>query len=161
MKYSNYFKKLFIVMKKIIIAGLIAWILSSTTFADLNGSVEIKDEKWNAIGQSRMIDIMPISIEQTNQLSQNDQNFVNHTYDTLSENDVEILNKLNELIDSRLENKTKLKQKSILDALVEDLEQEVYKLIMKYPADAPMSKADTRVYLMLNTLKLETYAKSW
>ncbi len=155
-------------MKKIIAAGLLSALLTTGAFADLNGSVEIKDDQGNTIGTSRSInfettsmDIVTTSVEMRNELSQNDKNFIEHTYDTLDEKDVEILEKINFFIDDYVNEKNNTKTKRILDNLVEGLEQEVFKLVMKYPADTAMSKSDTRMYLMLNTLKLETYAKSW
>ena len=71
-------------MKKIIAAGLLSALLTTGAFADLNGSVEIKDDQGNTIGTSRSIDIMPISIQPRNELSTNDKNFIAHAYDTLS-----------------------------------------------------------------------------
>lgn len=148
-------------MKKIIAAGLLSALLTTGAFADLNGSVEIKDDQGNTIGTSRSIDIMPISIQPRNELSKNDKNFIAHAYDTLSEDDVETLESINYFIDDYVSEKNNTKTKNVLDNLVEGLEQEVFKLVMKYPADKAMSKSDTRMYLMLNTIKLETYAKSW
>lgn len=148
-------------MKKIIAAGLLSAILTTWAFADSRGSIEIKDDNGNVIGQSRMVEVMPISAKITNQLSQNDQNFIDHAYDTLSDKDVTLLENINYFIDSHLEGKTDRKKKQILDGLVEWLADKVFQLVMKYPADKAMSEADTRLYLMLNTLKLETYAKSW
>lgn len=148
-------------MKKIIAAGLLSALLTTGAFADLNGSVEIKDDQGNTIGTSRSIDIMPISIQPRNELSQNDKNFIDHAYDTLSQDDVKTLEKINFFIDDYVFEKNNTKTKRVLDNLVAGLEEEVFKLVMKYPADKAMSKSDTRMYLMLNTLKLETYAKSW
>ncbi len=148
-------------MKKIIAAGLLSALLTTGAFADLNGSVEIKDDQGNTVGTSRSIDIMPISIQPRNELSTNDKNFIAHAYDTLSEDDVETLESINYFIDDYVSEKNNTKTKNVLDNLVEGLEQEVFKLVMKYPADKAMSKSDTRMYLMLNTIKLETYAKSW
>ena len=155
-------------MKKIIAAGLLSALLTTGAFADLNGSVEIKDDQGNVIWNSRTIDFDKDSmelfyntVEQRNQLSQNEENFIEHAYDTLSESDVELLENINYFIDDYVSEKNNTKTKRVLDKLVEGLEQEVFKLVMKYPADKAMSKSDTRMYLMLNTLKLETYAKSW
>ncbi len=155
-------------MKKIIAAGLLSALLTTGAFADLNGSVEIKDDQGNVIGNSRSIniektsmDIVTTSVEMRNELSTNDKNFIAHAYDTLSESDVELLENINYFIDDYVSEKNNTKTKRVLDKLVEGLEQEVFKLVMKYPADKAMNKSDTRMYLMLNTLKLETYAKSW
>ncbi len=155
-------------MKKIIAAGLLSALLTTGAFADLNGSVEIKDDQGNVIGNSRSIniektsmDIVTTSVEMRNELSTNDKNFIAHAYDTLSESDVELLENINYFIDDYVSEKNNTKTKRVLDNLVEGLEQEVFKLVMKYPADKAMNKSDTRMYLMLNTLKLETYAKSW
>ncbi len=148
-------------MKKIIAAGLLSALLTTGAFADLNGSVEIKDDQWKVIGTSRSIDIVTTSVELRNELSQNDKNFIDHAYDTLSQDDVKTLEKINFFIDDYVFEKNNTKTKRVLDNLVAGLEQEVFKLVMKYPADSAMSKSDSRMYLMLNTLKLETYAKSW
>lgn len=155
-------------MKKIIAVGLLSALLTTGAFADLNGSVEIKDDKGNTVGTSRTIsientsmDIVTTSVEMRNELSTNDKNFIAHAYDTLSESDVETLESINYFIDDYVSEKNNTKTKRVLDNLVEGLEEEVFKLVMKYPADKAMSKSDTRMYLMLNTIKLETYAKSW
>lgn len=155
-------------MKKIIAAGLLSALLTTGAFADLNGTYEIKDDQGNVVWNTRSInfeatsmDIVTTSVEMRNELSQNEENFIEHAYDTLSESDVELLENINYFIDDYVSEKNNTKTKRVLDKLVEGLEQEVFKLVMKYPADKAMSKSDTRMYLMLNTLKLETYAKSW
>jgi hypothetical protein len=146
---------------KAISAFVLTSLFVTSAFADLNGSVEIKDDEGNTIGTSRMIQVETTSVELRNQLSENDQNFIKYSYDKMSDSDKKLMKKLNQKIDDYVYFKSNTAKKRILDNLVEGLEQEIFSLVMSYPADAAMNKEDTRKYLLLNTLKLETYAKSW
>lgn len=151
-----------IIMKKIIAAGLLSALLTTGAFADINGSYEIKDENGNTIWNTRSLDmISTTSIQERNVLTENELNFIDHAYESLSSDDVELMWKLHNQVNDYVYFKSNTQKKRILDDLVVGLEQEVFKLVMKYPADTSMSKSDTRLYLMMNALKLELHAKSW